>query len=228
MTPSASAAALLPLRPPVHSPLASAGMDEDSCVLSSMEVAGPALFSVGGAPLLRRDITEGRPGIPLSLTLQLRDCDNQGEAICGAEVYVWHCDAEGRYSGGHSGPEITAIGETYLRGVQFSNQAGSVVFHTILPGCHQCQLEHIHLLVLLPSTVPSSRTVSTASAQLLFPYAVTTAAYSCSTLYRPSLDMQPPAHAAEPADSPSQHTLQVSGNASTGYAASLVIGITSV
>lgn len=223
MTPSASAAALAATHP-----LSSTRLNDDSCVLSSMEVAGPALFTVGGTPLLRRDITEGRPGIPLTLTLQLRDCDNQGEAICGAEVYVWHCDAEGQYSGGHSGPEIAPIGETYLRGVQFSNHAGSVVFHTILPGCHQCQLEHIHLLVLLPSTVPSSRTVCTASAQLLFPYAVSTAAYSCSTLYRPSLDMPPPAHTDGPAEHPSQHMLQVSGNASTGYAASLVIGITSV
>nr|WP_315429559.1 hypothetical protein [uncultured Albidiferax sp.] len=37
----------------------------------------------------------------------------------------------------------------------------------------------------------------------------------------------PPAHTDEPAESPSQHTLQVCGNASTGYTASLVIGITS-
>lgn len=226
MSPSASAASFAPLRPLASNPLA--GTYAGSlCLLSSTEVACSSFLPMGSNRLLRRDITEGRPGIPLTLTLQLQDCDNQNAPICGAEVYVWHCDAEGQYSGGHSGPEVSLPSETYLRGVQFSNHAGSVVFNTILPGCHHCQLEHIHLMVLLPSTVPSSRTLSAASAQLLFPYAISTSAYSNSTLYRPSLDMPPPAPASEAADSLSQHTLQISGNASSGYAAHLVVGITS-
>ncbi|WP_394787547.1 hypothetical protein [Rhodoferax sp.] len=203
---------------------------DDICVVSTVETTEPSPLALAGSHRLRRrDITEGKAGIPVMLTLQLVDYENRCAAINGAEVYVWHCDAEGIYSGDHSGPYVTADEESFLRGVQFSNSAGLVSFKTILPGCYQCQLEHIHVQVLLPSNVPSSRTVLTASAQLYFPYAVTTAAYSNSMLYRPTLNSDRPtqAVAALPLPSTGNDTLSVSGNASSGYAASMVIGISS-
>ncbi len=45
----------------------------------------------------RRDITEGRAGSPLRLGLRLRA--QAGDAVARADVEIWHCDAEGRYSG---------------------------------------------------------------------------------------------------------------------------------
>ena len=45
--------------------------------------------------LVRSDIAEGRPGLPLDLRVAVVDAD-ACEPIEGAAVDVWHCDARGR------------------------------------------------------------------------------------------------------------------------------------
>ena len=47
---------------------------------------------------LRRDIREGRPGVPLDLRVRLLDASTGGP-ISNAGVDIWHCDAGGVYSG---------------------------------------------------------------------------------------------------------------------------------
>ena len=47
--------------------------------------------------MIRADVTEGKPGIPLQL--ELRVVDKNGEPIRKAAIDIWHCDAEGKYSG---------------------------------------------------------------------------------------------------------------------------------
>jgi protocatechuate 3,4-dioxygenase beta subunit len=47
---------------------------------------------------IRRDITEGKPGVPLRLKFRVVNAMT-GAAIPGAAVDVWHCDAQGKYSG---------------------------------------------------------------------------------------------------------------------------------
>jgi len=60
-----------------------------ACVITAVETAGPfPLVSVLDNPaLVRRDITEGKTGIPLTLTLKIVDHDKACAALSGAAVY---------------------------------------------------------------------------------------------------------------------------------------------
>lgn len=200
--------------------MAPAPLPNGMYVLGTTETAGPfglhALLTA--AALQRCDITEGHAGIPLTVALQLVDYDNQCVTLSGAEVSIWHCDAQGIYADAEAG-------ETFLHGVQYTDHAGCVAFKTILPGSYSMQRARIYVQITLPSNVPSSRTVCTASGQLCFPHTVSIAACSHPTLYRPALHSA----ATDPmgaADGRSQ-MLTIGGDVHTGYRASSVIGITS-
>jgi protocatechuate 3,4-dioxygenase beta subunit len=47
---------------------------------------------------IRRDITEGKPGVPLKLRIKVVHVST-GAPVSGAAVDIWHCDAQGVYSG---------------------------------------------------------------------------------------------------------------------------------
>src|SRR5207247_8587816 len=90
----------------------------------------------------RRDVTEGRPGVPLQLDLTVVDATTC-TPIPGAVVEIWHADAGGNYSGFGS----SASNRTFLRGAQTSGADGKVTFETIYPGWYQGRATHIHLKV---------------------------------------------------------------------------------
>lgn len=114
------------------------------CMLTPETTEGPFYLD---ARLVRADIAEGRPGAPVDLAIQVVDA--ACEPIGRARVDVWHCDANGDYSGfAHQGDEDTA-GETFLRGTQFSDEAGVARFRTIWPGWYQGRTPHYHYMVLL-------------------------------------------------------------------------------
>jgi protocatechuate 3,4-dioxygenase beta subunit len=110
----------------------------ESCPLTPRQTEGPFHFD---PRLVRRDIREGRPGVPLRLKVQV-----VGAADCSpaerARVDVWHCDAAGAYSGYDS--ERTA-GEAWLRGTQLADADGVVEFETLYPGWYAGRATHIHV-----------------------------------------------------------------------------------
>jgi protocatechuate 3,4-dioxygenase beta subunit len=114
------------------------------CVLSPEQTRGP--FHVPNAPL-RRDITDGRPGLPLKLRLTVRDAITC-RPIAGADVEVWHCDAGGVYSGVGGPADDTA----FLRGHQRSSRSGRVRFRTIYPGWYPGRTPHVHVEVHVGGT----------------------------------------------------------------------------
>lgn len=81
------------------------------------------------SPLLRSDIAFNSPGLPLTLTLRLRD--GWGLAIPRAAVYIWHHDACG-WTFDAADDELGAV--TMMRGVQFTDAHGAVQFRTVYPG----------------------------------------------------------------------------------------------
>src|SRR4051794_4409439 len=95
-----------------------------SCVLAPEMTEGPYYVP---DEKVRRDITEGRPGAPLTLRLSVLDASTC-KPIRGAAVDVWHCDALGECSGvqGNSG--------TFMRGIQRTNSKGVAAFRTVYPG----------------------------------------------------------------------------------------------
>lgn len=124
------------------------------CTVSPQTTEGPYYFDPN---LVRRDITEGRPGLPMDLTLQI--VTSSCAPIPGARVDIWHCDAAGSYSG--YSRENTS-GETFLRGTQVADANGVVKFRSIFPGWYPGRTAHVHLMVYL-----SAREMLTS--QLFFP-----------------------------------------------------------
>ncbi|MEU5594084.1 intradiol ring-cleavage dioxygenase [Streptomyces sp. NPDC020298] len=108
--------------------------------------------------LVRKDITEGKSGVPLTLRLTVVDATDGCTPVSGAAVEIWHCDAWGYYSGyttanpGGSAPAESEEGDsaddkTYLRGYQVANANGVVKFETIFPGWYTPRTCHIHVKV---------------------------------------------------------------------------------
>ena len=125
------------------------------CVLMSSVTEGP--YYLDGA-LVRKDITEGKGGVPLTLRITVQDTTESCGPVAGAAVEIWHCDAWGYYSGyttanpGGSAPAesedgSTANDQTYLRGYQIANANGAVKFETIFPGWYTPRTTHIHVRV---------------------------------------------------------------------------------
>ncbi|OAH15059.1 intradiol ring-cleavage dioxygenase [Streptomyces jeddahensis] len=126
-----------------------------TCVLMSSVTEGP--YYLDGA-LVRKDITEGKAGVPLTLRITVQDTTESCAPVAGAAVEIWHCDAWGYYSGyttanpGGSAPAesedgSTANDQTYLRGYQIANASGVVKFETIVPGWYTPRTCHIHVKV---------------------------------------------------------------------------------
>ena len=66
-----------------------------ACTLTPELTEGPYYLDL---PKLRRDITEGKPGVPLLLRITLLDA-GACRPLSGAAIDLWHCDAGGIYSG---------------------------------------------------------------------------------------------------------------------------------
>jgi hypothetical protein len=66
-----------------------------------------------------------------------------------AAVDIWHCNASGVYSDISS---ENTVGETYLRGVQFTDKHGFVTFKSIFPGHYSGRTTHIHARIHIGST----------------------------------------------------------------------------
>jgi protocatechuate 3,4-dioxygenase beta subunit len=131
-----------------------------ACVLTPEQTEGP--YYVDGAKV-RRNVTEGRPGRPLTLRLRVVDASTC-RPIKGAAVDIWHCDALGRYSG------VNGARSTFMRGVQRTDATGLAIFGTVYPGWYTGRAVHIHVKVHVAGNVVHT-------GQLYFPAAVTAAVY---------------------------------------------------
>ena len=134
-------------------------IDESVCVLTQSQVEGPFRLS---APL-RVDVTEGKPGKPLHLSMQIVAADGC-TPLPDLYVEIWQCDAEGNYSG-HPGlardihRSLEYVGwdfavnkpasndELWLRGAQRTDEQGIARFKTIFPGWYDMRTPHIHFKI---------------------------------------------------------------------------------
>jgi len=139
-----------------------------ACVLAPELTEGP--YYVDGEKL-RRDITEGKPGMPLQLSLKVVNASTC-KVVKNAAVDIWHCDASGEYSGAVANHP----GTNFLRGIQRTNAKGIATFRTIYPGFYPGRAVHVHVRVYYAGSVVHT-------GQLFFPTAITSAVYS-SAPYR--------------------------------------------
>lgn len=120
------------------------------CMLAAEVTEGPYYID---PELVRADITEGKEGVAMDMVIQVVDASCR--PLAGARVDIWHCDAQGNYSGyanqGSDGTLDTS-GETFLRGTQMADARGIVTFRTIYPGWYRGRTTHIHHKVFLDET----------------------------------------------------------------------------
>ncbi|TCM17824.1 dioxygenase-like protein [Novosphingobium sp. PhB165] len=226
----------------------SGGTSGASCIADPTETNGPYpadgtntasgstsnVLTVSG--IVRSDIrssfigsTTTATGVPLEITLQLVDVNNGCAAIAGAAIYVWHCDAYGRYSLYSSG--VTT--ESYLRGVQVTDADGKVTFTTIYPACYSGRWPHIHFEIFTGGLTAAStgRTASLVS-QLAMPAAINTAVFTGDSRYTASIANYNAITLSSDGvfgDNTSaqlaQMTPSLTGTVSSGYTGSALIGI---
>jgi protocatechuate 3,4-dioxygenase beta subunit len=150
-----------------------------SCQEIPDETAGPYLDKngmIGDVAFHRSDITEGKAGVPLSLTLTVVDAANACAPIANANVEIWHCDADGVYSEYSNNMNAGSTTTTYLRGVQSTDAAGRVTFKTVYPGWYNPRATHIHIQIYSGTTLIKTT-------QLGFPDAVNMAVYASGAPY---------------------------------------------
>jgi protocatechuate 3,4-dioxygenase beta subunit len=179
-----------------------------SCVLTPELTEGP--FYVVGEKL-RRDITEGKQGVPLRLELSVVDASTC-KAIRNAIVDIWHADSAGMYSG------VQGNAGTFLRGLQRTNAHGLATFETIYPGWYQGRATHIHVKVHLGGNVVHT-------GQLFFADALNTAVYKRAPYNARGAGAMRNAEDAIFRNGGSKSMLHIrkSGN---GYVASIAMGVT--
>jgi protocatechuate 3,4-dioxygenase beta subunit len=146
------------------------------CTLSRTDRAGQGPFFIhdgdrdDDVSLFRQDIRgrynmDAEPGTEMQLHLRVL---RAGDAQCGAqpledvEVYVWHVDAQGFYSGFgepgeqtpdepyrfRPGPNDLDNNDRFCRGIGVSDRNGVVSFRSIFPGWYNGRDVHIHIMVL--------------------------------------------------------------------------------
>jgi protocatechuate 3,4-dioxygenase beta subunit len=139
------AAALLPEVADAASGPAGVSSGAISCVLTPELTEGP--YYVPNEKV-RRNITEGKPGVALELRLTVVNASTC-KPIRSAVVDIWHADAGGVYSGAIAGN----AGTNFLRGVQRTDKNGLALFKTIYPGWYEGRATHIHVKVYLSGNV---------------------------------------------------------------------------
>ena len=133
--------------------------------------------------IVRRDITSSlgggatADGVPLEFSFTLTDMANDDAPFEGVAVYVWHCDAQGRYSMYSEGLED----ETYLRGIQVADADGTVTFITIVPGCYLGRWTHLHFEVYPDVASATEVDNAIATSQVAFPQAMLDKVYALDT-----------------------------------------------
>jgi hypothetical protein len=111
-----------------------------ACTLTAEQEEGPFYVALDR---VRSDITEDQAGLPLELKITIinsRTC----KPLRGAAVDIWQANGSGVYSDESS---ESTLGETYLRGVLFTDKHGQVTFKTIYPGHYAGRTTHIHAKV---------------------------------------------------------------------------------
>lgn len=226
----------------------SGGASGSTCIADPAETNGPypadGTNTASGATsnvltqsgIVRSDIrssfigsTATATGVALELELQLVDVSNGCAPLAGAAVYIWQCDADGRYSLYSSG--VTT--ESYLRGVQVTDAQGKVTFTTIYPACYSGRWPHIHFEVFTGGLTSAStgRTASLIS-QLAMPAATNTAVFTADAAYTASIANYNAISLSSDnvfGDNTSaqlaQMTPTLTGSVTAGYAGTALIGI---
>ena len=206
-----------------------------SCAVITEETQGPypgdgsnGANALSQSGIVRADIRSSvgtasgvATGVPLTVRLKLVNTKSSCAALAGYAIYIWHCDALGRYSMYSSG--VTA--ENYLRGVQVTDASGEVSFTTVIPVCYPGRWPHIHFEIY--PAVPTSSTTKLKTSQLAIPEATCRAVYATSGYTNSLSSLNGISLSSDNvfSDGVANQLPDVTGDTSSGYVAVLNVGI---
>ena len=180
---------------------------------------------------IRRSIAGGSGialGVPLTVTLNLVNASSSCASLAGYAVYLWHCTRDGGYSLYSGG----LTGENFLRGVQVSDTSGQVTFTTIFPGCYAGRWPHIHFEIypsLSAATGNSAVSDYSKVSQLALPASACQQVYGVKAGYSASVANFAQISLANDNvfgdDSAARQIATVTGDATSGFAASLQVAL---
>jgi protocatechuate 3,4-dioxygenase beta subunit len=189
---------------------------------------GPNVLTESG--IVRKDITKSfgsasgvATGVPLTVELTILDADKD-TPLSGAAVYLWHCDAQGRYSLYSDG----VTNENYCRGVQAADANGKVTFTTIFPAAYQGRWPHIHFEVYSSLSEATAAGKISATSQLAFPKDVCDPVYATDGYDGSAENMRQTSLEDDNVfgDDDGVHQLAtVTGDVGSGYIATLNVGV---
>ena len=140
-------------------------------------------------------------------------------------MYLWHADAQGRYSMYSQGVED----ENYLRGVQPTNAGGTATFTTVFPGCYDGRWPHLHFEVYRSTAEATSAGQIVKTSQVALPQAACEEVYADTATYPQSTRTSRRTSLTGDnvfGDDGGIHQLAtVTGDATSGYVANLTIGV---
>ncbi len=172
---------------------------------------------INNSAFFRRDITEGKSGLPLTLTLTIVNVNSSCAAVSGANVEIWQCDAAGRYSE-YSQPGYDGSGQTFLRGIQTTDANGQVTFTTFYPGWYAGRVTHIHVDVYRSGALVKTT-------QIAFPESISAAVYATGVYAAKGQNSTTNASDNVFSDGTTNELATLTGNTTSGYTATLTIGI---
>lgn len=220
----------------------SGGSTSSTCTVIPEETAGPypgdgsntANGSIANAlaltGILRSDIRASiagasgvATGVPLQVIIELVNTNASCADLSGYAIYLWHCDAQGRYSMYSSG----VTGENYLRGVQATASDGTATFQTIYPGCYAGRMPHMHFEVYRSTTTASSWSNKLKTSQIAFPTDVSSAVYASSGYGSSAANAAAISFSTDNifSDGYTAQLASLTGSVSAGYVATIRVGI---
>lgn len=183
----------------------------------------PSLGTTSGSYFFLGTATAG--GLPLTIDLSLRGIHgDRSRPLGGLAVYLWHCDREGLYSM----YDEKIHRETYLRGVQMSDDQGKVSFRTVFPGCEEGRMPHVYVEIYESFEEGEGAGALILATQLTFPIRIcryvykTCAGYGISSTHLSVMDY---ANDQAFADGYRQQLFSMVGNYTTYYQASASINL---
>ncbi|MDQ5824786.1 MAG: intradiol ring-cleavage dioxygenase [Chloroflexota bacterium] len=142
---NAEAATAVAATPAPSSPTADTAALPD-CVVKPELTEGPYFVDVDlNRTDIRADTSTGAmsEGVPLALAFVVSQVgSNACTPLEGAQVDIWHCDAEGVYSGVQG-----SSGTNFLRGYQVTDASGKAAFTSVYPGWYSGRAVHIHFKI---------------------------------------------------------------------------------
>lgn len=217
-----------------------------ACVADPAETAGPypadgsntangsTVNVLVASGIVRSDIrssfgssTTTAAGVPMSLTVTLVNTQAACAVLAGYAIYLWHCDAAGKYS------LYDLPAQNYLRGVQVTDAQGQVTFQSIVPGCYSGRYPHIHFEVYKTLNSATQGSNALLTSQMCLPRDIASAVYSgSSTVYSGSTANLARVTTANDnvfgdntAAQIAAQTPALSGSVSAGYTGSIVVGL---